>query len=140
MAGARSGINLDRRLRLVVFGPSRIVNQRAVRGEVVHDAVHWAAKPSQELDFVLGEETIRLDAAETHIVRAFKLVRVEGQPARYPAPGGTFFLACDPEDRVLTVTGVNEIGRGRYLQLSVQLTQGDIDGTLTFADGYKPEE
>ena len=132
---------LDRRVRIINWAVGRRVEGVYQRGPVVFDGIVWAAKPSTQATFEVTEAGVRLQADESYIVRAFK-TRANGltEPEVPPYPAGTDFLVVDEDDRQLFVTAVNEVGRNRFLQLTVALVTDGPLPNITYADGYTPPE
>lgn len=136
---------LDRRLRLAIWAAGTRVEGRGRLGPLVFDREVWAGRPKEVRGFDVSDaKGLRLTAEESYIVRAFR-VRQNGlaEPEVPPYPAGMAFLTVDTEGRVRFVLAVAEIGRRRYLELTVKgLARGsDVSssvngGTFTFEDGF----
>ena len=130
---------LDWRYRLIVRAVGTRVDGVYQIGPVVFDSIVWAGKPESLAQFDVTEHGIQIEAKETLIVRAFT-VRQNGEtePAVQPYPAGTEFLAVGPDDLLLFVSAVDEIGRNRFLELTVEAVSSPIPSGLagiTYAGG-----
>ena len=134
---------LDRRYRLIVRAVGTRVAGVSRIGPVVFDSIVWAGKPESLAQFDVTESGIQVEAKETLIVRAFT-VRQNGavRPAVQPFPAGTEFLAVGPDDLLLFVSAVNEIGRNRFLELTAEAVSSPIPfglAGITYAGGVPSE-
>ena len=132
---------LDRRIRLIVWAVGTRVQGIYQRGPVVMDGRVWAARPSNVAQFGVRESGgIEVEAKDRYIVRALKVEQNGPFPAHdpvYPYPAGIDFLVVDRDGQQFFVTHVSEVGRGRFLELTVERVTTRQAG-ITFAGGVFP--